>query len=172
MVFTWGRGLSNACMLPVKSSDGESLQTICGRLDPEIRRHCEFELFASPLNAAVQNGLAGMIFARCLPSCIRLSETDFLQPGRFSSKWPHVELSSQTLPGCSKSTCQAPALHRWRFGSIGHNGTLRRFHDVSVQSNVERGSYPSVIDYLPVNSVVCINPPFTEVGVTVCCLSI
>jgi len=65
-------------------------------LDPEIRRHCDFELFASPLNAAVQNG-------------------------RFSSKWPHVE---------------------WRFGSIG--------------------SYPSVIDYLPVNSVVCINPPFTE----------
>jgi len=65
-------------------------------LDPEIRRHCDFELFASPLNAAVSNG-------------------------RFSSKWPHVE---------------------WRFGSIG--------------------SYPSVIDYLPVNSVVCINPPFTE----------
>jgi len=65
-------------------------------LDPEIRRHCDFELFASPLNAAVANG-------------------------RFSSKWPHVE---------------------WRFGSIG--------------------SYPSVIDYLPVNSVVCINPPFTE----------
>ena len=65
-------------------------------LDPVIRRHCDFELFASPLNAAVPNG-------------------------RFSSKWPHVE---------------------WRFGSIG--------------------SYPSVIDYLPVDSVVCINPPFTE----------
>lgn len=65
-------------------------------LDPQIRRHCDFELFASPLNAAVPNG-------------------------HFSSKWPHVE---------------------WRFGSIG--------------------SYPSVIDFLPVNSVVCINPPFTE----------
>ncbi|CAK9061568.1 DNA-directed RNA polymerase IV subunit 1 (DNA-directed RNA polymerase D subunit 1) (AtNRPD1a) (Nuclear RNA polymerase D 1a) (Protein RNA-DIRECTED DNA METHYLATION DEFECTIVE 3) (Protein SILENCING DEFECTIVE 4) (Protein SILENCING MOVEMENT DEFICIENT 2) (RNA polymerase IV subunit 1a) (POL IV 1a) [Durusdinium trenchii] len=65
-------------------------------LDPLIRRHCDFELFASPLNAAVPNG-------------------------HFSSKWPHVE---------------------WRFGSIG--------------------SYPSVIDHLPVDSVVCINPPFTE----------
>lgn len=65
-------------------------------LDPVIRRHCDFELFASPLNAAVPNG-------------------------HFSSKWPHVE---------------------WRFGSIG--------------------SYPTVIDHLPVNSVVCINPPFTE----------
>ncbi|CAL1171456.1 unnamed protein product [Cladocopium goreaui] len=65
-------------------------------LDPVIRRHCDFELFASPLNAAVPNG-------------------------HFSSKWPHVE---------------------WRFGSIG--------------------SYPTVIDHLPVNSVVCINPPFTD----------
>ena len=65
-------------------------------LDPVIRRCCDFELFASPLNAAVPNG-------------------------HFSSKWPHVE---------------------WKFGSIG--------------------SYPSVIDQLPVNSVVCINPPFTE----------
>ena len=35
-------------------------------LDPLIRRHCDFELFASPLNAAVPNG-------------------------HFSSKWPHVE---------------------------------------------------------------------------------
>ena len=25
-------------------------------LDPVIRRHCDFELFASPLNAAVPNG--------------------------------------------------------------------------------------------------------------------
>lgn len=65
-------------------------------LDPEIRRHCDYELFASPLNAALANG-------------------------RFSSKWPHVE---------------------WRFGSIG--------------------SYPSVLSFLPVNSVVCVNPPFTE----------
>lgn len=65
-------------------------------LDPVIRRCCDFELFASPLNAAVPNG-------------------------HFSSKWPHVE---------------------YRFGSIG--------------------SYPSVIDHLPVDSVVCINPPFTE----------
>lgn len=65
-------------------------------LDPVIRRNSDFELFASPLNAAVPNG-------------------------RFSSKWPHVE---------------------WRFGSIG--------------------SYPSVLEHLPVNSVLCINPPFTE----------
>jgi len=65
-------------------------------LDPIIRKNSDFELFASPLNAAVSNG-------------------------RFSSKWPHVE---------------------WRFGSIG--------------------SYPSVVDHLPTNAVVCINPPFTE----------
>jgi len=65
-------------------------------LDPELRRQCDYELFASPLNAAVPNG-------------------------RFASKWPHVE---------------------WRFGSIG--------------------SYPSVLSFLPVNSIVCVNPPFTE----------
>jgi len=65
-------------------------------LDPELRRQCGYELFASPLNAAVPNG-------------------------RFASKWPHVE---------------------WRFGSIG--------------------AYPSVLSYLPINSVVCVNPPFTE----------
>lgn len=35
-------------------------------LDPEIRQHCDYELFASPLNAAVANG-------------------------RFASKWPHLE---------------------------------------------------------------------------------
>mmetsp|Transcript_18380 Transcript_18380/g.50435 ORF Transcript_18380/g.50435 Transcript_18380/m.50435 type:complete len:764 (+) Transcript_18380:316-2607(+) len=35
-------------------------------LDPDLRRQCDFELFASPLNAAVSNG-------------------------RFASKWPHVE---------------------------------------------------------------------------------
>uniref|UniRef100_A0A7S0BC65 PCIF1 WW domain-containing protein n=1 Tax=Pyrodinium bahamense TaxID=73915 RepID=A0A7S0BC65_9DINO len=65
-------------------------------LDPELRRQCDYELFASPLNAAVSNG-------------------------RFASKWPHVE---------------------WRFGSIG--------------------AYPSVLSFLPVNSIVCVNPPFTE----------
>mmetsp|Transcript_62204 Transcript_62204/g.161342 ORF Transcript_62204/g.161342 Transcript_62204/m.161342 type:complete len:460 (-) Transcript_62204:1018-2397(-) len=65
-------------------------------LDPELRRHCDYELFASPLNAVVPNG-------------------------HYASKWPHVE---------------------WRFGSIG--------------------SYPSVLQYLPVNSIVCVNPPFTE----------
>lgn len=65
-------------------------------LDPQLRRQCDYELFASPLNAAVGNG-------------------------HFSSKWPHVE---------------------WRFGSIG--------------------AYPSVLSFLPVNSVVCVNPPFTE----------
>jgi len=65
-------------------------------LDPELRRQSDYELFASPLNAAVANG-------------------------HFASKWPHVE---------------------WRFGSIG--------------------SYPSVLQFLPVNSVVCVNPPFTE----------
>jgi len=65
-------------------------------LDPELRRQSDYELFASPLNAAVSNG-------------------------RFASKWPHVE---------------------WRFGSIG--------------------SYPSVLQFLPVNSIVCVNPPFTE----------
>ena len=58
----------------------------------------DFELFASPLNAAVPNG-------------------------RFSSKWPHVE---------------------WRFGSIG--------------------SYPSVLDHLPVNSV-----PFRQNQLLFCC---
>lgn len=65
-------------------------------LDPVIRQSCDFELFASPLNACVPNG-------------------------RFSSKWPHVE---------------------WRFGSIG--------------------SYPSVLEHLQADSVVCVNPPFTE----------
>mmetsp|Transcript_93826 Transcript_93826/g.292103 ORF Transcript_93826/g.292103 Transcript_93826/m.292103 type:complete len:509 (+) Transcript_93826:159-1685(+) len=65
-------------------------------LDPELRRQCDYELFASPLNAAVSNG-------------------------RFASKWPHIE---------------------WRFGSIG--------------------AYPSVLSFLPVNSIVCVNPPFTE----------
>lgn len=65
-------------------------------LDPELRRQCDYELFASPLNAAVANG-------------------------HFASKWPHVE---------------------WRFGSIG--------------------AYPSVLSFLPVNSIVCVNPPFTE----------
>jgi len=65
-------------------------------LDPEIRHCCDYELFASPLNACVPNG-------------------------RFASKWPHVE---------------------WRFGSIG--------------------SYPAVMSFLPVNSVVAVNPPFTE----------
>lgn len=65
-------------------------------LDPEIRRHCDFELFASPLNAAVCNG-------------------------HFASKWPHIEHV---------------------FGSIG--------------------CYPFVLEQMPVNSVVCVNPPFTE----------
>lgn len=65
-------------------------------LDPELRRQCDYELFASPLNATVPNG-------------------------RFASKWPWVE---------------------WRFGSIG--------------------KYPSVMSLLPVNSIVCVNPPFTE----------
>lgn len=65
-------------------------------LDPAIRKYCDYELFASPLNAAVANG-------------------------RFASKWPHVE---------------------WKFGSIG--------------------TYPYVLGYLPVNAVVCVNPPFTE----------
>eukprot|EP00929_Paragymnodinium_shiwhaense_P003939 TRINITY_DN10465_c0_g1_i9.p1 TRINITY_DN10465_c0_g1~~TRINITY_DN10465_c0_g1_i9.p1 ORF type:complete len:708 (+),score=61.71 TRINITY_DN10465_c0_g1_i9:266-2389(+) len=65
-------------------------------IDPELRRRCDFELFASPLNATVSNG-------------------------RYASKWPHVE---------------------WRFGSIG--------------------SYPSVLQNLPANSIVCINPPFTD----------
>lgn len=65
-------------------------------LDPDLRRQSDYELFASPLNAAVGNG-------------------------RFASKWPHVE---------------------WRFGSIG--------------------SYPTVLQFLPVNSVVCVNPPFTD----------
>lgn len=65
-------------------------------LDPGLRRQCDYELFASPLNAAVANG-------------------------RYASKWPHVE---------------------WRFGSIG--------------------SYPTVLSILPVDSVVCVNPPFTE----------
>jgi len=65
-------------------------------LDPQVRQCCDYELFASPLNATVPNG-------------------------RFASKWPHVE---------------------WRFGSIG--------------------SYPSVLSFLPVNSVVAVNPPFTE----------
>jgi len=66
-------------------------------LDPEIRRQSDYELFASPLNAAVPNGC-------------------------FASKWPHIE---------------------WRFGSMG--------------------SYPSVISSLPENSIVEINPPFTDV---------
>lgn len=65
-------------------------------LDPELRKRCDYELFASPLNASVPNG-------------------------RFASKWPHVE---------------------WRFGSMG--------------------SYPSVIPSLPVKSVLCVNPPFTD----------
>lgn len=65
-------------------------------LDPALRRHCDYELFASPLNAAVANG-------------------------RFASKWPHIE---------------------WRFGSIG--------------------SYPTVMSVLPVDAIVCVNPPFTE----------
>lgn len=65
-------------------------------LDPELRRQCDYELFASPLNATVPNG-------------------------HFASKWPWVE---------------------WRFGSIG--------------------KYPSVMSLLPVNSIVCVNPPFTE----------
>lgn len=65
-------------------------------LDPSLRTQCDYELFASPLNATVSNG-------------------------HFASKWPHIE---------------------WRFGSIG--------------------SYPSVLQILPVNAVVCVNPPFTE----------
>ncbi|CAK0878771.1 unnamed protein product, partial [Prorocentrum cordatum] len=65
-------------------------------LPPEIRQHCDFELFASPLNATVPNG-------------------------RFASKWPHIE---------------------WRFGSIG--------------------KYPEVVKEIPMTSVVCVNPPFTE----------
>lgn len=65
-------------------------------LDPELRKNCDYELFASPLNAAVANG-------------------------HFASKWAHIE---------------------WRFGSIG--------------------SYPLVLNVLPVNSVLCVNPPFTE----------
>lgn len=65
-------------------------------LDPELRSQCDYELFASPLNAVCPNG-------------------------HFASKWPHVE---------------------WRFGSIG--------------------SYPNVLNVLPANSVICVNPPFTE----------
>merc|ERR1711933_522324 len=65
-------------------------------LNPELRQQCDYELFASPLNAAVPNGY-------------------------FASKWPHVER---------------------RFGSIG--------------------KYPSVLSLMPDNSVVCVNPPFTE----------
>lgn len=65
-------------------------------LEPAIRQQCDFELFASPLNAAVPNG-------------------------RFASKWPHIE---------------------WRFGSIG--------------------TYPSVLHTFPADSIVCVNPPFTE----------
>lgn len=65
-------------------------------LDPELRAQCDYELFASPLNA-------------CVPNL------------HFASKWPHIE---------------------YRFGSIG--------------------SYPDVLSLLPVNSVVCVNPPFTE----------
>lgn len=65
-------------------------------LDPELRYHCDYELFASPLNAVVPNG-------------------------HYASKWPHIE---------------------WRFGSLG--------------------SYPSVLSVLPIDTVVCVNPPFTE----------
>lgn len=65
-------------------------------VDPAIRLQCDFELFASPLNAALPNG-------------------------RFASKWPHIE---------------------WRFGSIG--------------------AYPSVIQTFPPDSIVSVNPPFTE----------
>mmetsp|Transcript_27760 Transcript_27760/g.64135 ORF Transcript_27760/g.64135 Transcript_27760/m.64135 type:complete len:589 (-) Transcript_27760:184-1950(-) len=65
-------------------------------IDPDVRSQCEYELFASPLNAQVPNG-------------------------HFASKWPQ---------------------HEWRFGSIG--------------------AYPSVISYIPYNSVVCVNPPFTD----------
>jgi hypothetical protein len=65
-------------------------------LDPELRHHCDYELFASPLNAVVPNG-------------------------HYASKWPHIE---------------------WRFGSLG--------------------SYPSVLSVLPIDTVVCVNPPFTE----------
>jgi len=65
-------------------------------LDPELRHHCDYELFASPLNAVVPNG-------------------------NYASKWPHIE---------------------WRFGSLG--------------------SYPSVLSVLPIDTVVCVNPPFTE----------
>lgn len=65
-------------------------------LEPLLRTQCDYELFASPLNAEVPNGC-------------------------FASKWPHVE---------------------WRFGSMG--------------------SYPSVLNSLPDNSIVCVNPPFTD----------
>lgn len=65
-------------------------------LDPGLRRGCDYELFASPMNAAVPNGC-------------------------FASKWPHIE---------------------WRFGSMG--------------------SYPSVLHDIPVGSIVCANPPFTD----------
>mmetsp|Transcript_13003 Transcript_13003/g.23974 ORF Transcript_13003/g.23974 Transcript_13003/m.23974 type:complete len:356 (+) Transcript_13003:134-1201(+) len=65
-------------------------------LDPGLRSSCDYELFASPMNAAVPNGC-------------------------FASKWPHIE---------------------WRFGSMG--------------------SYPSVLHELPVGSIVCANPPFTD----------
>mmetsp|Transcript_57494 Transcript_57494/g.136763 ORF Transcript_57494/g.136763 Transcript_57494/m.136763 type:complete len:611 (-) Transcript_57494:126-1958(-) len=65
-------------------------------IDPDVRSQCDYELFASPLNAQVPNG-------------------------HFASKWPQ---------------------HEWRFGSIG--------------------SYPSVISYIPYNSIVCVNPPFTD----------
>lgn len=65
-------------------------------LAPDIRCQCDYELFASPLNAVVPNGC-------------------------FASKWPHIE---------------------WRFGSLG--------------------SYPSVLQTLEIDTVVCVNPPFTE----------
>mmetsp|Transcript_150514 Transcript_150514/g.288438 ORF Transcript_150514/g.288438 Transcript_150514/m.288438 type:complete len:469 (-) Transcript_150514:11-1417(-) len=65
-------------------------------LAPDIRCQCDYELFASPLNAVVPNG-------------------------RFASKWPHIE---------------------WRFGSLG--------------------SYPSVLQTLEIDTIVCVNPPFTE----------
>lgn len=65
-------------------------------LEPALRLKCDYELFASPLNAALPNG-------------------------RFASRWPHLE---------------------WRFGSMG--------------------SYPAVMQRLPVDAVVCVNPPFTR----------
>lgn len=65
-------------------------------LDPGLRYNCDYELFASPLNAVVPNGC-------------------------FASKWPNIE---------------------WRFGSMG--------------------SYPHVIPDIPVGSIVCVNPPFTN----------